>query len=151
MQPQRGPERGLGLLPAVEQGALAAEALVQGRQRGVVGPGGEPQRPLELGGRLAVRAQGGGPAGRFRRVAADGRRVGGALGVVGEQRGVGAAAVLQRGQQPFVQLGGAVRRDAGLDRHPDQLVPEPQPGAVGHEDPGAQALVEAGRVAWPAA
>ena len=64
-----------------------------------------------------------------------------ALGVVSQQSRIRVAAFFQRGQQPGVQSGLAVRRDARLDGHPDELVPEPQSGPVGYEDPGRHAFV----------
>ena len=64
-----------------------------------------------------------------------------ALGVVSQQRGVRIAAFFQRGQQSGVQFGLAVRRDPRFHGHPDKLVPESQPRAVGNEDPGRDALV----------
>ena len=60
--------------------------------------------------------------------------------MVREQRRVGAVQ-LERGQQAGVQLGAPVRGDPVLDGHPHELVAEPYGRAVGHQDPGLQALV----------
>ena len=101
----------------------------------------EPQGPLELRGGLAMRAERRGAPGRLRRVPQDGLRVAGALGVVGQQRRIGIAARLERGQQAGVQFGLAVRGDSGRHGHPHQLVPESQADPVRDEDPGRQAVL----------
>ena len=83
-----------GLLPAVDQRHLPGEPVVQpgGRSAGAVGVGREPQRPLELRGRLAVRGQLGGPPRRpAARSASTAGRVAGRLGVEGQPGVVGAA------------------------------------------------------------
>jgi len=46
-------------------------------------------------------------------------RIARALGVVGQQRGVRIATFFQRGQEPCVQFGPAVRRDPRCHGHPD--------------------------------
>jgi hypothetical protein len=132
----------LRLFPPIKQRILARGALVQRRQTWPVAFPGVPQGALELRRGLAVCAQRGGAPGRLRRVPQHGLPVPGALGMVREQGGIAIAALLQLRQQARVQLQLSVRRDRCLHRHPDQLVPEPQAGPIGHEDPGLQALID---------
>jgi len=108
--------------------------------RPVVGVG-EPQGTLELRRRLAVRAQRRRAPGGLRGMPRNRLLVPGALGVVRQQGRIGVLGLLQHGQQAGVQFGFPVRGDRRGHRHPDQLMPESQPGSLGDQEPATQTLV----------
>ena len=69
-------DRAGGCFRPVEQRQLGGQVIMEGRARGGAGPGGEPQRPLELRDRLPVRRELGRPAQPAREQLVDGRRGG---------------------------------------------------------------------------
>ena len=137
------PLPGVGrLLPAVQQRRLVCEAVMQTSGRGGIGLIGEAQRPFELGGRLTVRAQRGGPAsGRGRvpqcRLAIAGRlRVERHAGVVVTSEG------LQRRKDLCVDRGGPVGDHRSRYREPRDLMTELQRHAIPGEQAGCQQFVD---------
>ena len=141
---QRLGERLHRLLAHVGEIAGVAEALEQVgallRRQAV----GEAQRPPVLVLGLARGADRGGVLGGRGRVAQDGRRVGGRLGVMGEPRQVGRPdrRLGQRGESAAVQRDRPVRRERLLDRQPRQLVAEGDAALLGAKHARAQALLE---------
>ena len=103
------------------------------------------QRPLELRGRFPVRGQSGRPPRRRRGVAQHRRGVVGSLGVEGQLGVVPRPGRAERGEDLAVDRRGAARRDGLLHRQPGDLVPEPQPSAIGGEQPAGQQLVDGRR------
>ena len=108
---QSGAQRCLTFLQPVQQCVFGRECFMQSSQDRPVSRVGVAQGPLVLRDRLAVGAYGRRPAGRFRGMPPDGDNVAGAFSVLGQASGVGLAGVLERREQPCVQLSLAMRSD----------------------------------------
>ena len=106
---------------------------------------GEPQRPLELVGCLAVGAESCRTLGRRRRIPEHRRRVSGSLRMVGQpgwiRRARGGSG--KRSHDDGVQRQPAIRRHRPLDGETGQLVPESDAACRWREHPGRDALLDA--------